>query len=302
MDCLDEPGVFEDIGRIRSLSQTPIDLHLITDEPGPYQPLIEQYGVEWVCYQYEKLKSPKQIEGKTSWQQGLAIVSDTPIESFEAFQESCSFVLFMATTPGKSGGRFHPHTFRRIQQFRLRYPGVRIHVDGGVTSEVSFILRNMGVSTIVSGSYLLNGNSIATSMLHLKTEQADSAFRVEDFMIGLEGTPLLEMNTSVLNVLQTIERYQHGLVMIADENRKLQGLITNADIRRALLRHPHDFNQITVEELINPHPLIAYGDLTLTELLREIRNASISVNYLPVIDRNRRVIGLLTFRDLIKGE
>lgn len=303
IDCLDDPQVFSDISRIRTVSQTPIDLHLITDRPEFYHDLLIAHQVELVCYQYEHLQSAQQIAGEHPWKQGLAIISDTPIEVFDDFQESCSFVLFMATTPGKSGGQFHPDTFRRIQQFRQRYPGISIHVDGGVNAEVSFILRNMAVSTIISGSYLFTGESISSSLLRLKTAKTESMFRVGDFMIGVEGTPLIEMGTaSVLDALHKIENYMHGLVIVVDQDQTLRGLITNADVRKGLIKHAADFNQMRLQEIINPNPLTVFADQTITELLEQIRSFPFSVHYLPVINRNRQVVGLLTFRDLVKGE
>lgn len=303
IDCLDEPKVFQDIQQIRQVSKTPIDLHLICDSPESYIDLIEAHQVEWVCHQYEQLKHPSQIKPTQDFQQGLALVSETPIEVFEAFEESCSFVLFMATTPGKSGGAFDANTFQKIQAFRQRFPGIRIHVDGGVNAEVSFILRNMGVSTVISGSYLLQGNSMAASMLRLKTERSESAYRVQDFMIPLSSTPLLDRESgSMLEALHIIESYKHGLVIIQDRHGHLKGLITNADIRRGLLKHPEDFNQIRLEDIINPHPMTVFADQTLAELIRGIKKSPFPIHYLPVIERSGKVAGLLTFRDLVKGE
>lgn len=303
IDCLDDPHVFADIERIRTVSQTPIDLHLITDRPAFYHDLLIAHQVEWVCYQYEELEDASQIAGDYPWKQGLAIVSDTPIEVFDAFHDSCSFVLFMATTPGKSGGQFHPNTFQRIQRFRQRYPGIRIHVDGGVNAEVSFILRNMAVSTIISGSYLFKGESIPSSLLRLKTAKTESMYRVQDFMIGLEGTPRIEVeHATVLDALHKIEDYLHGLVIVVDQYQTLVGLITNADVRKGLIRHAADFNQMSLQAIINPTPFTVFADQTITELLEQVRSFPYSVHYLPVINRRRQVVGLLTFRDLVKGE
>ncbi|MEM7367638.1 MAG: CBS domain-containing protein [Bacteroidota bacterium] len=303
IDCVDRPEVFDDIHRIRQVSQTPIDLHLISSSPESYEELIQRHKVEWVCHQYEQLSSPHQLQTNPGFQQGLALVSDTPIDVFDEFQTRCSFVLFMATTPGKSGGSFHPNTFQRIQAFRQKYPDIQIHVDGGVNAEVSFILRNMGVSTVISGSYLLQGKSMASSLLRLKTERCESTYCVEDFMIPLKGTPVMNRGTgSVLEALQLIEQYGHGLVIVIDEQGRLQGLITNADVRRGLLTHANDFNQMTLEHMLNPSPSTVFADQSLRELLRQIKTTPFSVHYLPVVDRDRKVVGLLTFRDLVKGE
>ena len=180
---------------------------------------------------------------------------------------------------------------------------MRVHVDGGVNAEVSFILRNMGVSAVVSGSYLLNGTSIPAALLRLKTEEATSAYRVEDVMLDLSQTPLLlAAEANLPSALAVVENFRHGLAIVVNEKRELQGIITNADIRRGLLQHLADFNQVGLSDLLNATPAFAYADMTVEELLRMIRQTPFPINYLPVLNRAKQVVGLLTFNDLIKGE
>ena len=153
IDCNDDPSVFKDIEKIRSISKTPIDLHIISKNPEAYFESIRELGIEFVQLQYEKLDKYCDIPMIEGTEFGMSILSDTPVEVFEPYREYCSFILLMTTTPGKSGGVFGKENFRKIRQLRNTYPGKRICVDGGVNAEVSFILRNMGVDTIVSGSY-----------------------------------------------------------------------------------------------------------------------------------------------------
>ncbi|MBI3440250.1 MAG: sensor histidine kinase N-terminal domain-containing protein, partial [Proteobacteria bacterium] len=47
---------------------------------------------------------------------GLAIVSETEIEVFEKYKELFDFILFMTTTPGKSGGTFNKENFKKIRE------------------------------------------------------------------------------------------------------------------------------------------------------------------------------------------
>ncbi|GAB4418361.1 MAG: hypothetical protein OHK0039_29730 [Bacteroidia bacterium] len=303
IDCPDRPAVFADVEAIRAISHTPIDLHLITPHPTPYLHTVERLGIEWVSYQYEDLRDPREIPGDVPWQQGLALTAQTPVEVFDQVADRCSFVLFMATIPGRSGGQFHVDTFRRIRAFRRRYPAVRVHVDGGVNAEVSFILRNMGVSAVVSGSYLLNGHSIGAAMLHLKASTRGSAYRVRDFMLSGDEVPVLAETTATFReVLLAIENHRQGLVIMTDDDGALAGIITNADVRRGLLRHFDRPGDIAVADLINRQPVYAQADDSVSDLLRIIRQTPFPVNYLPVVEANKRVCGLVTFFELVKGE
>jgi len=76
----------------------------------------------------------------------FAFTTHTGIEVFDDYPQF-DFILIMATVPGQSGGVFDKINFEKIRKFRKQYPIKSIHVDGGVNGEVSFILRNMGVSS-----------------------------------------------------------------------------------------------------------------------------------------------------------
>ncbi|MDH5784580.1 MAG: CBS domain-containing protein [Chromatiales bacterium] len=303
IDCNDNPAVFDDIATIRSVSTTPIDLHIISPTPSRYYGLIAEHAIEYVSFQYEGLTEALDVPEKIRSRLGLAITSATDNSAFAPFAERFDFVLIMCTTPGVSGGTFDKENFRKIRQFRKQFPRTRVHVDGGVNHEVSFILRNMGVDASVSGSYLMNSNSVGAAMLNLKTHEVDSHFLVRDFMRELEETPLLSQGDADFHaVLTSIEQHNLGFTLLVDEQQRLLGMITNADIRRGLLKHRDDFNAVTVDDITNTTPLVIDQSATVTEMLQLIKRQTFAVNYLPVVDEQRKVTGSLTFMNLIKGE
>ncbi|MFO8025512.1 CBS domain-containing protein [Thiohalophilus sp.] len=303
IDCNDDPGVFDDIAEIRKLSTTPIDLHIITSDPTRYYDLIAAQPVDAVCFQYEPLQQELNIPANINARVGLAISSNTDIDVFAPYAQQLDFILIMATTPGQSGGTFDKHNFRKIRQFRQRFPKTRIHVDGGVNHEVSFILRNMGVYAAVSGSYLMNSDSIGAAMLNLKTHDVGSHYLVGDFMRQLDETPILRPHElSVRNILQSIEDHKLGFTLLVDKQGALQGMITNADVRKGMLKHVDNLNALEVADMINPSPAVARDDFTVQELISYIQEQSFPVNYLPVVNSKHEVTGSVTFFNLVKGE
>jgi len=302
IDCNDNPGVFEDIRQIRSVSDVAIDLHLITKTPEAYFDLLAENPVEYCTFQFEELSThlsvPKNIKGKL----GLAITSGTEIDAFDNYKNDFDFILFMATTPGQSGGKFNKENFRKIRKFRSNYPDKRIHVDGGVNAEVSFILRNMGVYAAVVGSYLFS-EKIGAALLNLKTHDIDSHFLVKDFMREPDELPIVrESDLNLKNVLQTIEDYKLAFTLVADEQNKLMGLISNADIRRGMLNNLQDLNQLNVQDVMNTNPIVIGENKTVMELLRFIKSQKVNINYLPVVNDQKEVTGAVSFTNLIKGE
>ena len=257
-----------------------------------------------MTFQYENLKDQLKIPADISARLGLAITSDTDISAFEHYADKFDFILFMTTTPGQSGGTFDKRYFKKIREFRQQFPDKRIHVDGGVNGEVSFILRNMGVYASVSGSYLMDSDStIGAAMLNLKTHEVDSHFQVKDFMREADEIPLLKPGQrSVESILRSIEDYDLGFTILIDENGKLDGIVTNADVRKGLLKHIDNLNDISVSDMTNSDPVRANENFSVMELLRFIKQQSFAISYLPVVDDTNKVTGAVTFFNLIKGE
>ena len=135
-DCMKEKRMF---GMVQPKNR-------LTENPEVYFPLIEKHNIEYVTFQYENVNGFLNIPDTISSKLGLAITSDTDVAVFDKYKNRFSFILFMATTPGKSAGVFNKLNFQKIRKFRSLYPDKNIHVDGGVDGEVSFILRNKATS------------------------------------------------------------------------------------------------------------------------------------------------------------
>ena len=303
VDCIEKPSVFDDIKKAQELSALPIDLHLITETPSAFEDLLDATPVDFLTIQFENLKGSAELPKSGFNKLGLALTSNTPITEFEAFVDECDFVLLMATEPGKSGGVFQKKNFSRIREFRKKFQNKRIHVDGGVNAEVSFILRNLGVHCAVSGSYLFTQKSVGSAVLGLKNGETESHYRVEDFMLALDETPqVLETELSLNSVLTSIENSRMAFTSVLNCQQKLIGIVSNADVRKGLLRNIDNLNEISPESIINRTPITINQSATVTELLRFVRNQPIPINFLPVINDEGKLVGSITFNDLIKGE
>lgn len=301
VDCNDNPSVFEDIKSIRNWTSIPIDLHIITTHPSKYYSLLEEVPVEYVTFQYEDLQEELKIPATITAKKGIAIITPTSIEIFEKFKDF-DFILIMATIPGQSGGVFDKVNFAKIRSFKTKYPSKAIHVDGGVNGEVSFILRNMGVDSSVSGSYLFNAPSIGQALMNLTKREIESHYQLSDFMIPIEECPVVSIEScDFLSILNTIERGKYGFTLVTASNEFL-GIISNADIRKGLIEHIGDLNNIRFEELINKKALTVFDSHTVNEMLKVIKKSTFPVTYLPVINQQNQAVGIITFINLVKGE
>jgi pentose-5-phosphate-3-epimerase len=301
VDCNDDVSVFDDIRQIRTWCKIPIDLHIITPNPSKYYDLLRETPVEYVTFQLENLEEKLEIPADVSGKKGLSIVTPTPIEAFDAYS-NFDFILLMATIPGQSGGVFDPINFKKIRDFQKKYPSKSVHVDGGVNGEVSFILRNMGVHSSVSGSFLFNAPSVGHALMDLTKRDVDSQFLIKDFMIPIDESPVVTEQTSPIDVLKSIELGKWGFTLVLDSNKQLKGIVSNADIRKSLIRTQGILNNESVGDIMNNNPTVISDQATVNQLLQLIKGISFPIMYLPVVNQANQATGIITFMNLIKGE
>lgn len=303
IDCNDDLSVFDDIDEIRKISKTPVDLHLITPDPEKFMDGIILHAIELVTLQFEPLEKVPVIPGGVPTSFGLSITTDTPIDVFESYREQFSFILFMATTPGMSSGVFDEKNFSRIRVFRDAFPDKLVHVDGGVNEEVSFILRNLGVHCIVSGSYLFRSEYLGNSLLKLKSDNNRMHFPIRSFMKRPgEFAVINENDLDIFTILNLITTSRMGFCLVVNDDQVLRGLLTDGDIRRALIRNADDFNKVKKVDFINPNPFTVDEDDTVHSMLEKISKQSRNINFVPVVTAENKLVGAISFHNLIKGE
>ena len=122
-------------------------------------------------------------------------------------------------------------------------------------------------------------------------------------MRPLEETPILKKDQRQLrDVLISIDKFGMAFTILVDQEGRLDGIISNADVRKGLIKNLDDLNNIVVENIVNLQPVYINENATVLELLRHIKSKSIPITYLPVINNKKIVTGCVTFINLIKGE
>ncbi len=81
--------------------------------------------------------------------------------------------------------------------------------------------------------------------------------RVKDLM-RVDNLPFINSNSSFTDVLLRMSEGKLGMVIIGDRNR-VEGIITDGDLRRALLRN-HDTAKLTVADMMTTNPIIVNPD------------------------------------------
>lgn len=125
-------------------------------------------------------------------------------------------------------------------------------------------------------------------------EQALEVRKVKRSESGMILDPItLSENAVVQDALNLMRENKIGGIPVTDENRILKGIITNRDLRfEKNLSRP-------VREIMTAQDIITTKDgtnLTQAEhILQEFK-----IEKLPVVDDNNKLVGLITYKDIIK--
>jgi IMP dehydrogenase len=125
-------------------------------------------------------------------------------------------------------------------------------------------------------------------------EQAKMVRKVKRAESGMIIDPVtLNANAHVGDALNLMREYKIGGIPVVDDTGKLVGIVTNRDLRfeKNLLRPISEV--MTCENLITTNTI---PDLNKAEeILQEYK-----IEKLPVVDKDNKLIGLITYKDIIK--
>jgi dTDP-glucose pyrophosphorylase len=121
---------------------------------------------------------------------------------------------------------------------------------------------------------------------------SEAVFRT-DARIALEHC-LVSPETSLREAMQRMTDAQTSIVLVADADHALKGVVVDGDIRRALLRNP-DIEQ-PVEGIMTPHPRTAPFNISEQDL-RALAERALSP-WLPLVDQSGKVRGLVDLYQL----
>jgi arabinose-5-phosphate isomerase len=166
-------------------------------------------------------------------------------------------------------------------------------------------------STTVS---LVLGDAIAVALMKLKkVSTADFArhhpggqlgkrllLQVQDVMRTGERNPTVKVNDTVRRMLVLITEGQAGAISVVDARGGLAGLVSDYDVRKALESTEAIF-ELRIRDVMNSKPMFVYSDQMATEALDLMRSRKKPTAVLPVLGRNRKVVGMIHIMDLVSA-
>jgi len=163
------------IEKVNLYSKKKLDYHLMVKNPKDYILKCVKNNADIISVHYEEndnvLNNLISIK-KLGCRAGLAINPSTKINQVSNLFEHIDILLLMSVQPGKGGQKFLDTTFKKVEESKkiideMNYE-IDIEIDGGIDNKVSKKLFNLGSKILVSGSYIIKNQNIASAISNLR--------------------------------------------------------------------------------------------------------------------------------------
>jgi len=128
--------------------------------------------------------------------------------------------------------------------------------------------------------------------------------QVADLMHAGPQNPTIGTNAAWMEIISTITHYGLGAVNVIDSEGRLAGIITDGDLRRSLQRiGPAEvaFANIKCDDLMTRNPVVTSPDTLAYDALRLMEDRSSQINVLPVVDGDKKCVGLIRLHDIVRS-
>jgi len=153
---------------------------------------------------------------------------------------------------------------------------------------------------------LVMGDALAAALMKVKNFEAKDfaqfhpggslgrrlLTKVENVM-HQDNLPICDINDHIKNIVKTISNSKFGLVVVMDNN-KIEGVITDGDIRRAM-DDENKFFQLKANDLMTKNPKVINHDAKLTQA-QELMTQN-KVNSL-LVKKDNSLVGIVQIYDL----
>ncbi len=121
---------------------------------------------------------------------------------------------------------------------------------------------------------------------------------VGDIMRKGPANPIVSEEKKVSEVLLKITQARAGSATVVDKQGRLKGIFTDGDLRRHLGKDARLLGR-KIKEVMTKNPITVGTQMLAAEAMRILQQRKI--DEIPVVDKDRRPLGLLDVQDLLKA-
>lgn len=268
---------------------------------------------EWLAWQHA-VRTLKTAEGEPEMNVFVSIPPTSPLRVVEDVDACIKTLvksdadLVFTVTPAEGNPYFNMVVLDEAGYARLMIPPDRTIYRRQDAPPVYNIVT---VAYAARPQFVLNANSMFEGKIKAVIVPKERAldidtkldFKFAEFMMGYskDVTALFAFpQASLHDVLICLETTKRGIVLVVDDDRHLLGVITEGDVRRAILAG-FDLT-VLAQELLNrktrpAKPITAPVAMPRNELISLMRKTRVS--HIPILNETGQVVGLVGLDDLL---
>ena len=156
---------------------TPVDCHLMIEDPDRWAPAYAEVGAESVTFHLEAARAPvrlaREIRSKGA-RAGIGLKPATPVSAAADLVGEIDMILIMSVEPGFGGQPFLELAVPKIRQARglIGDADIWLQVDGGVSPETIERCAEAGADVFVAGSAVYRADDPAQMCQTLRAAAA----------------------------------------------------------------------------------------------------------------------------------
>jgi arabinose-5-phosphate isomerase len=131
--------------------------------------------------------------------------------------------------------------------------------------------------------------------LHPGGKLGKRLMRVEQLMASGDALPVVQLHTSMKDVIYEMSRKKLGMTSVLEKDGRLAGIITDGDLRRKMGANT-DIMVLTAKDVMTANPVAILHTTLAVEALAMMEQRKITS--IVVIDAERRVEGVVHLHDL----
>lgn len=220
--------------------------------------------------------------------------SDEVVQMLQVIQKMGNPVISLLGNPDSSAGRMST-----------------VIVRASVSREADSLNLAPTASTTVS---LVVGDALATAVSEKRGFQPENfalyhpagqlgkrlLLKVADLLDTPDILPVCGEEASMTELLEAVTRPNQGGAMIVNSDNEVVGLVTDGDLRRAILKYGNVLER-NLKEIMTANPITITRDTLALDALRIMEDRPSQISVLPVIDENNHPVGLLRIHDLVRA-
>lgn len=114
-------------------------------------------------------------------------------------------------------------------------------------------------------------------------------------------------NTKLKDIQSIFERKRFHHILVLDDSKNLAGIISDRDILKNVSPFVGTYVEQSIDKdtldktarhIMTPNPVVIYPDQTIPEAAKLLTDKNVST--LPVLKRNKEVVGILSWKDVLR--